>query len=221
MRNRTIWITGLTIALIAGIVLVATAARATEVVAIDTVHKGESGDLFHEGTIEAVGACTATLRYTNSPAERPSDHPNTDILVGPVTFTNVERGAFVDAALTFIGTGTTDIWTRLGGDGVSSGGFTLEVTCNPPKSTTTTQPNTTPTTDASTPPTVTTPPVTTTTLSPPPVGGISTGGGACADGSCSSLSPLETWLTMIAVFLLAFGAAWAFVRAWTGPGDDG
>ena len=227
--NRTIWITGLTIALIAGIVLIATAAGATEVVAIDTVHQGDPGDLFHEGTIEAVGACTATLRYTNGPAEEPSDHPNTDILVGPLTFTNVERGSFVDAALTFVGTGSTDVTTRIGDDGISSGGFTLEATCNPP-TTTTTVPETSPSTTHPRPPTTGTPPTTsappaTTTTEPAPIGGVSTGGGACVDGSCVigswSLTTRQTWIGLggAAVLVGLTVLAWAFVAGGTRKED--
>ncbi len=218
MTNRQrIWTAGLAAALVAGVVLVATSVLAQEVVAIDTVHRGDPGDLFHEGTVEAVGACTATLRYTNN--ESQSEHPDTDILVGPITFTDVEHGAFVEAGLTFTGTGTTDVTTRIGGDGISSGGFTLEVTCNPPTTTIISPPTSTIPTTTVPSITVSTLPVTTTTLSEPPVGGISTGGGACADGSCSSLSPLATWILLGVVWSLLAGLAWAFIHGATRRSD--
>ena len=209
------------IALVAAVVLLVTsAAAATEVVAIDTIHRGDPGDLFHEGTIKAVGACTATLTYTNN--ESQSEHDDTDILVGPATFTDVEHGAFVEAGLTFTGTGTTDVWTRIGGDGVSSGGFTLEVTCNPPTTTTTTftEPSSTTTIVAPTAPTTSSVPPAPTTTEPAPVGGISTGGGACEPRSqCDGwrLTPLQTWLGLgiAAAWVLGGATAWAFVRGGT------
>ena len=148
---------------------------------IDTVRHGAPGDLFHEGTVEAVGDCTATLRWTNN--EIQSQHGGTDILVGAtLTFTDVEFGAFMTSSKTFVGTGPTEVFTRLGEDGVSSGGFTLEITCNPPTTTTsTTTPSTTTTTAppvATTTTTISIPDASTTTTEPPPINGIDTGGGA-------------------------------------------
>ena len=203
------------------VVLVALAAQAQDVdLPIDTVYRGDPGDIIPVATVPADPGvhCVAELEGHNNR----SIHPDSDILVGPVTFTNVENGTFQAAALTFTTTGPINVMVRLGADGVFSAGFTLEVTCNPPESTTTTQPDTTPTTDASTPPTVTTPPATTTTLSEPPVGGISTGGGACADGACDgwSLSPLQTWTLIGVAWSLLAGLAWAFVHGAT-RGSDG
>ncbi len=184
-------------------------------ISIDTVHKGSPGDVIFIGQAPApVGdQCVAELTYVNGPADDPSIHPNTDILVGSITFTNVENGTFQAAALTFVSDGINTVSLRLGGDGVTSGGFTLEVTCNPPTTTTSTSvaPNPSPSsTTTATTPSVTTPttplPAPPTTLSPPPVGGVDTGGGGCADGACDgfSLSPLLTWIGIGAVW---FGLA--------------
>ncbi len=237
-----IWL--MAIALVAAVVLLvssAVAAGSTVEVSIDTIHRGDPGDLFHEATIEAVGACTATLRYDNNEPDA-SDHPDTDILVGPITFTNVEQGPFMEAALTFTGTGPTDVKTRIGGDGVSSGGFILEVTCPtttttevptttttvpttttsstvPDSTTTTTQEPPSPTTTVTDTTTSTSVPPAPTTTEPPPIDGPNTGGGACADGACTigtfTLSPATTWLLLGGV-VLAIAAAvlvWAFARA--------
>ncbi len=237
-RRQRIWTAALTVALIAGIVLIATAAngqettkateRMTVEIPIDTVFRGAPGDLFLEGTFTAApgDSCVAELTFTNSPIDEPSIHLNNDILVGPVTFTDVENGTFEAAALTFVATGSNDVAVRLGSN-VFSGGFTLEVTCNPPTTTTEpTVPSTSTTTtgvppEVSTTTTVSVPPVTTTTLSPPPVGGVATGGGHCADGACDgfSLSPLLTWIGIGVVWALLAGLIWAFIAGATRRSD--
>ncbi len=196
---------------------------------IETVHKGVPGELFHEGTIpvEPGAACIAELTFENDPGEEPSIHLGNDILVGPVTFTNVENGMFEAAALPFISDGVNEVMVRLGIDGVFSAGFTLEVTCNPPTTTTTISPTTTvpPATTETTVPSVTTttliPPATTTTLSPPPVGGVDTGFGSCADGACDgfSLSPWQTWLGIGVVWVFLAGLYWAAIAGATRRSD--
>ncbi len=179
---------------------------------IETIYRGQPGDINPVATIPAEPGlqCVAVLESRNNESE----HPNSDILVGPVTFTNVETASFQAAALTFISTGPIDVAVRLGGDGVFSAGFTLEVTCNPP-TTTTPSPSTTRSTTPSSSTTSTSvvdsvPPTTSplappTTLSPPPVGGVDTGYGSCANGACDgfSLSPLATWTLYITAWLLA------------------
>lgn len=222
--RQHIWLWGLLIALIATVTMIATAAWSQTAVEIpiETIFRGDPGDLFTVGEAPApAGAqCAAELTFGNNPGDEPSTHPNNDILVGPVTFTNVENGTFQAAGLTFISDGTNQVYVRLGGDGVFSAGFTLEVTCNPPKqpdTTTTTSVPTITTTSAPESSTTTTtangPPVSTTT-SPPPVGGIDTGGGACADGACDgSLSPLTTWLLIGAAWFGISGLAWAAIAA--------
>ncbi len=184
---------------------------------VDTVHRGDPGDLFFEGSYDAVAGekCIAILE---SVTNNESIHPGNDLIVGPVTFTNIESGTFEAAGLAFTADGPDDVMVRLGEDGVFSAGFTLEVTCNPPEqpsTTTTTLPMEPSTTTTTTGTSVTTPtlPATTTTLSPPPVGGISTGGGGCADGACDgfSLSPLVTWLGIGVVWVFLAGLYWAAI----------
>ncbi len=209
----------LTITLIAAAVLYGPAVWAQETrleVDVDTIHKGDPGDLFFEGSYDAVAGeeCVAILE---SVTNNESIHPGNDLIVGPVVFTNIESGTFEAAGLTFTADGPDDVMVRLGGDGVFSAGFTLEVTCNPPTTTTTlptvtTAPPGSTTTQPSATPT-TAPAVTTTTLSPPPVGGVDTGGGACADGACDgfSLSPLATWTLYIAAWLIAIVGLSTFI----------
>ncbi len=216
--------------IIAAVLLYAAAAYGQESVPqgvdlpIETVYRGDPGDINHVATIPAEPGlnCVAVLESRNNESE----HPNSDILVGPVTFTNVETAAFQAAALTFTSTGPIDVAVRLGGDGVFSAGFTLEVTCNPPTTTTSTAVGTPTTTTSITPPapTVTTslpPPVTPTTLSPPPVGGVATGGGGCADGACDgfSLTPLLTWIGIGVVWVFLAGLYWAAIAGATRRSD--
>ena len=186
---------------------------------VDTVHKGDPGDLFLEGSYNADAGeeCVATLE---SVTNNDSIHPDNDLIVGPVVFTNIESGTFEAAGIAFTADGPGDVMVRLGSDGVFSAGFTLEVTCNPTTTTTTTASSTT---TSSIPAISTTvPSATPTTLSEPPVGGISTGGGACADGACDgwSLSPWQTWILIGVAWSLLAGLAWAFVHGAT-SGSDG
>ena len=199
------------------LVVVANAAQAAGSVSIpDDVFRGDPGDVFHAGTIPATAGdeCAATLTYTNN--EGQSEHPDTDILVGPVTFPDVEHGAFVSAGLTFTATGPVDVALRIGSDGVSSGGYLVEVTCNPPPNTTTTTTTTTSSTTTTSPTSTTTstfPPATTTTTEPPPINGVDTGGGACADGGCAGGNGLllAGLLAMLGAGLL-IGAGWKATR---------
>ncbi len=225
----------LTITLIAAAVLYGSAVWAQDVeLPIDTIIKDTPGSVHPIATIDSTAGkeCVAELTFENDPHEEPSIHLGNDILVGPVTFTDVENGMFQAAGLTFTTTGPIAVAVRLGADGVFSGGFTLEVTCNPPTdtpSTTTTPPTTAPpesSTTTTTPPdgTATTssiPSVTPTTLSPPPVGGVDTGGGSCADGACDgfSLSPWQTWLGIGVVWALLAVLVWAFIAGATRRSD--
>ena len=139
MTRRIIWRIEITVAVAAALVLYAGAAYGTTIeIPIDTIHRGNPGDLFHEGTIPANPGdqCTAELESRNNE----SMHPDSDILVGPVIFRDVESAAFQAAGQTFTAIGDVEVFTRLGPDGVFSAGFILEVTCNPPElsSTTTT-----------------------------------------------------------------------------------
>ena len=209
-RARTVL---LAVALVAAVVLYATAvwAAATVDVPISTVLRGNPGEVFPIDTVAANTGdqCTAVLEARNNR----SVHPNSDILVGPIVFADVEDGAFQKAGLSFTATGPIAVAVRLGGDGVFSAGFLLEVTCStpePPTTTTITTTTTTPpgssttvtVTPTTTPSSVTVPPVTTTTLSPPPSGPVDAGGGACADG-CE----YQPWTDPVILGLAAIAAA--------------
>ena len=222
--RQRVWMWGLLITLIAAVTLITTAVRAQDVeLPIDTIYRGNPGDIFPIATIPADPGveCVAVLESQNNE----SKHPNSDIIVGPVTFTNVESGSFEAAGLTFTTTGPIDVAVRLGADGVFSAGFALEVTCNPPTVTSTTSAIPTTTVVTSTTATSTTQPrppsATSTTLSEPPVGGVDTGYGSCADGACDdwSLSPLQTWILIGVVWSLLAGLAWAFVHGATRRSD--
>ena len=226
-NRRRVWTYGLLIALIAAAILYAPAVWGQDSrleVDVDTVHKGDPGDLFFEGSYDAVAGeeCVATLeKVTNNE----SIHPGNDLIVGPVVFTNIESGTFEAAGLSFVADGPGDVMVRLGIDGVFSAGFTLEVTCNPP-TTTTTSTTTISSSTTSLPtaptPTSTVPSVTPTTLSPPPVGGVDTGYGSCADGACDgfSLSPWQTWAGIGVVWALLAGLYWAAIAGATRRSDD-
>ncbi len=196
--------------LVAALVALYLLVAATEVradtldVPVDTVYRGDPGDLIHVATIPATPGveCTAVLEGRNNE----SVHPDSDILVASIVFADVEDGAFSSAGLGFTATGPIPVAVRLGGDGVFSAGFLLEVTCNPP-TTTTTAPEPSETTTTTDGPTTSTPPATTTT-SPPPEGGVPAGGGSEADRSISSwvLIPLGV-ATVLFAGMVTF-AAW-------------
>ncbi len=221
----------LTITLIAAAVLYGPAVWAQDVeIPIDTILRGDPGDIIPIASIPADAGveCVVVLTFTN-PGEEPSIHPGNDILVGPLTFTNVEGGLFAAVGHWHLTTtGPIDVAVRLGVDGVFSAGFTLEITCNPPTTTTTTTPSTPSTTTSpgpvtTTTPTVTVPPVTPTTLSPPPVGPVPAGGGGCADGACDgfSLSLWQTWLGIGVLWALLAGLIWAWIAGTTRKDSGG
>ncbi len=214
----------LTITLIAAAVLYGPAAWAQDTrleVDVDTVHRGDPGDLFFEGSYDAVAGeeCITTLE---SVTNNESIHPGNDLIVGPVTFTNIESGTFEAAGLSFTADGPGDVMVRLGIDGVFSAGFTLEVTCNPPATTTTQQSELTTTSSPMPEPSSTTL-GTPTTLSPPPVGGVATGGGACDGGACDgfSLSLWQTWLGIGVLWALLAGLIWAWIAGATRKDSGG
>ena len=181
---------------------------------ITTVIRGAPGSVHLVGTIDAEAgqSCVAELSEFRN---QDSFNANNDILVGPVTFANVESGTFDPDPLSFTATGPIPVAVRLGADRVFSAGFLLEVTCNPPTTTTTATEPPPSTTSTVVPPTVTTtPPVTTTTLSPPPEGGVPAGGGSEAD--------TYNWWPAVAlggVALLFAGALVAAALGVAGVGD--
>ena len=169
-----------------------------------------------------------------------STHPDTNAFIGSngdvVIIPDWERAANTRTAATngtlTLGS-TITVAIQVGGDRVASGGLEIQFTCNPPgQPTTTTTPTTVPTPPTPSPTTTTTsveaapppttaPPATPTTLSEPPVGGVPAGGGACADGSCSSLSPLQTWILIGVVWSLLAGLAWAVIAYQNQVRSDG
>jgi hypothetical protein len=132
-----------------------------------------------------------TLEVINSPD---SLHPDSNIMVGPLTYYDVESGnAIRQPTRQFEAAGDIIVAVQIGEDKVFSGGFRLVGPCGlpPTPTTTTTMPGAT---------------TTTSTTTPPPVDGINTGGGACADGACDGL---PVWM-LPAVFGLAALSAAAF-----------
>lgn len=177
--NRTIWITGL---LIAGIVLVATAARAQDVEIEIGLIEGDPFELVFVARLPAgVGdSCTGEADSRNNDSIR----KGTDFVFisgGTVVAVihDVEAEGFGGAGIGFTANGPVDVYVRLGVNGIFSAGVFLEVTCNPPTTTTTTtSESSTTTTTKATPSTSTTVPPATTTTEPAPIGGVPTGGGA-------------------------------------------
>ena len=216
----------LALALISAVVMLASGAWAAETITIPVgTDRGDPGELIPKGTIpaEAGDQCIGTLTYTNNGPDF-SEHPGTDIVAGPVEWRDVERGpGRTFDPQPFTATGPVPVALRIGGDGVSSGGFTVGVTCT--TTTPTTEPERTTTTPTPAPSTTTTTvtvptsaPSVTTTTEPAPVGPVPAGGGGCADAACDpvgvaagqgapgdgwSLSPWETWAGIIGALLIA------------------
>jgi hypothetical protein len=192
------------VAFIAFVLLGTAAALAAETIEIPitTVLRGDPGQVFPIGTVPAQPGdeCVAQLEARNNE----SIHPDSDILVGSVTFFDVEDRAFQAAGFTFIATGPIDVAVRLGADGVFSAGFLLEVTCNPPTTTSTSPPSTTSTTTATS---TSEPDVSTTTLSPPPVGGVPAGGGSEAIASVSDVA-IQLGVALLIIGGIALAGGW-------------
>ena len=182
------------------VLVIATDANAESVEVPIGVLRGDPGQVFPIATVPANAGnqCVAELEARNNR----SIHPDSDVLVGPVTFFDVESTAFQAGGLSFTATGDIDIAVRLGADGVFSAGFVLEVTCNPPESTTTSEASSTSSTSTSSPESPTT---TTTTLSPPPSGPVEAGGGVCAEDQCNEAIPWLEIAGIIGLFILFTG----------------
>lgn len=188
------------------IFVVTAAAASTIEVPIDTVYRGDPGELFHVATIPAVDGdeCTAILEGRNNE----SIHSDSDILVGSIVFADVEDGAFSAAGLSFTATGPIPVAVRLGGDGVFSAGFFLEVTCEPTITTSTTSTTVGPSiapipTTTST--TLLTNPSVPTPTTPPPVGGVPAGGGS--EASAYNWWPAIVLGTVVWLFVMVLGLA--------------
>ncbi len=206
--RRWFWTVGLFVALVAGLVLVASAVLAQGVdIPLDRVHRGDPGDRFLEAEIGATQEIGWTCGLTLERRNNESTHPGTNLIIvsgaNTFVFSDIESEAFEQATGAIVIDGDILVYTQIGVDGVSSMGFRLEIfECNPPPDEITTTTTTTPTV---------------TTTEPPPINGIDTGGGACADGACDgwSLSPLQTWVLFGVVWFLLAGLAWAFVHGAT------
>ena len=198
--------------LVAALVVVYLLAAATEVraetvdVPIDTVYRGDPGDTFPIVTVPATPGdeCTAVLEGRNNA----SVHPDSDILVASIVFADVEDGAFSSAGLSFTATGPIPVAVRLGGDGVFSAGFFLEVTCEPTITTSTTSTTVGPSiapipTTTST--TLLTNPSVPTPTTPPPVGGVPAGGGS--EASAYNWWPAIVLGTVVWLFVMVLGLA--------------
>ena len=193
--NR-VYLAVMVVALVVGVVfLTASVAYGQSGVDIplDTVHRGEPGEVFLEAEISATNeigwTCGAFLERHNNK----SMHVGTNLIVesgaNGVTFSNIEVKAFEDAVKAFVIDGDIRVSTQIGEDGVSSMGYLLSFECNPPPGETTTTTTTVPGTTTTTTPTVT-------TTEPPPINGVDTGGGAMA-AQVNGQDP---------TILLAFGA---------------
>ena len=224
---RRVWTVGLLVAVVAGLILVASAVLAQGVdIPLDRVHRGDPGDRFLEAEISATQEIGWTCGLTLERRNNESTHPGTNLIIesgaNTVTFADIESESFEQATKAIVIDGDILVYTQIGADGVSSMGFGLEIfECNPPTTTTSTtsppEQSSTTTTTIMGQTTTTTQPSVTTTTTPPPINGIDTGGGACADGACDgfSLSPLQTWILVGVVWSLLAGLAWAFVHGAT------
>ena len=188
--NRLVMAVALVAAVIFLSVAVANAQEEPELVNVPiTVIKGEPGEIV---VIEVIPAdpgvvCTTTLSFINMPD---SLHPNSNVMVGPLIYHDVENGKpILNATRRFETAGNIVIAVELGADGIFSGGFRVTGPCglppDPPDETTTT--TTEPPAPAST----------TTSTEPPPVGGVPAGGGSTA---------VYTVYGQDLVILLVFGA---------------
>ncbi len=186
---------------------------------ITTIIRDTPGSVHPIGTVPAIAGaeCIATLRYTNQGPDF-SEH-DTDILVGPIEFLDVERGpGQVYTPMPFTATGPVAVSIRIN-DGLTSGGFLVGVTCNPPTTTTPVPPS--PSTTVSVPtttPSMSQAPVVTTITVPVPRG-VDTGRGAPIGGVAAGGGPLANdwgWGELLiggGVWLLLAGLVWAVVRA--------
>ncbi len=218
-------LTGVALGFIVGVLITRAEAQTPDDVdiPIDTILRGDDGDTFLVATVTASPGlkCDAFLDGRNNE----SVHPDTDVLIQSganfAAIFDVEAAAFNTGSTSFVTDGLIEVFIRLGPDGVSSTGFILELTCNPPTTTTSTTTTTLSPSTTSTTVVQTTTTAVATTTEPPPINGVDTGGGACSDGACDGfrLSPLQTWVLIPAMFVLSVGLAGALtVAIWRSDG---
>ncbi len=185
-------------------------------ISIDTVLRGDPGDLFLVATVETGPGldCKGGV----DPINNKSEHDNSDIVfvsgaAGGTVF-DVEVPTFVGQDIFFVSEGPTLIYVRIGNDGVFSAGFIAMLDCHESEETTTTTTTTLPPEEPPVVTTTTQPPTgtTTTTTEPPPINGIDTGGGAMSSviSPAVILSGANGWLVG-GLFALALGLILALI----------
>jgi len=218
---RRIWVWGLLVALIAGLVLSAgpvsgqTAMVDLEIPEGPPYPRGPEGStLLAAGPVDAPASgqlCDVRVTSTNNR----SVHPGNALLIrsgaSSVTIPNVESESFMtaifDDALTL--DGPVSVYFLFGAGEVFSAGFHITLICNP---TTTTTISETTTTIGSSP--STTVPSSTTSSSIPT--GIPSGIGPVEDVATDGLSPAATWAWLVTFLSLAFGLVWVFLpKLWS------
>lgn len=218
---RQVWVWGLLAAIIAGLVLSAAAvgAQTTELqpmtvtIPISDVQRGDPGELFLVATAKLPEGidCAGTLKTNNNR----SQHDDTNIIMVSATTASIfdvevesyEARSLALRSGAFESDGMVDIFVQVGPDGVSSTGFDLVIDCGGTTTTTTEPPTVTTTTPPPGGTTTTGPPSSTTSSSIPT--GIPSGVGPVGDG----LSPLTTWLLIIAAWFAISGLAWAAITS--------
>lgn len=215
---RQIWVWGLMLAIIGGLVLSAGVVGAqveelepmTVTIPIDDIQRGDPGERFLVATAKLPEGtnCAGTLKTDNNE----SQHDDTNIIMvsaTTATIFDVEVVAYESRSLAlrsgvFQSNGSVDVFVQVGPDGVSSTGFDLVIDCGGTPTTTTLPPTTT-----TEPPTVTTttgPPSSTTSSSIPI--GVPSGTGPVGDG----LPPGTTWALLAGLFSLVGFLGWALIH---------
>ncbi len=200
------------VGLLAVMGLLVVPAAASDVISVDvpinTVFRGDPGDLFLVATVPTGPGldCQGGV----DPSNNESEHVNSDIVfvsgdAGGTIF-NVEVPTFVGQDIFFVSEGPTLIYVRLGDDGVFSAGFVAMLDCHEhEETTTTTVPDTTTTTEA---PPVTAPPPGCPQDPTTPCGPVEAGGGATAPSDWTGVALM---VGGVLALLLAGAAA---VRGW-------
>jgi len=220
---RRIWVWGLLVAIIAGLVLSAGPVSGqtvelkamTVTIPIDNIVRGISGEsilVATEPLPEGLN-CVGVLKTDNNESVHAEDlhaaHGTNIIMVSAtsVKIWDVEVSSYESRSLAlrsgiFESDGSVRVFVQVGHDKVSSTGFDLVIDCGtPPTTTTTTPPGET---------TTTTGPTVSTSSSIPT--GIPSGVGPVEDG----LSPAATWAWLIVFSLLFGGLVWVFLpKLWS------
>jgi len=214
---------------IVGALLLATPAMAQTSqieIFLDHTLRGKPGDVFvvHTESVDPAlvgGTCSGTAQTENNASE----HPNNDLIISSGESTTVIAdfeaiaGMVTGSSANLTLGGTITVSVRLGGNGISSEGLQIAMSCTPPVPETTTSVPAPPETTVATTPPPQAPPATTTTTTttttPPkpetraiqavvqtPVGGVAAGGGSTAPtGAGQSLLAVGAGLLVLALAL--------------------